>query len=66
VKLCSLALALVGFAFASARATGSDWRDQVSTAPTGNFPELPSLRMHFDFLIEAGAVRWAAPGTTNG
>jgi hypothetical protein len=25
-----------------------------------------ALRMHFDFLIEAGEVRWAAPGTTNG
>jgi hypothetical protein len=25
-----------------------------------------SLRMHFDFLIEAGQVRWSAPGTTNG
>jgi hypothetical protein len=25
-----------------------------------------SLKMHFDFLIEAGEVRWAAPGTTNG
>jgi hypothetical protein len=25
-----------------------------------------ALRMHFDFLIEAGEVRWAATGTTNG
>lgn len=25
-----------------------------------------ALRMHFDFLIEAGQVRWAAPGRTNG
>jgi hypothetical protein len=25
-----------------------------------------ALRMHFDFLIEAGEVRWSAPGTTNG
>jgi hypothetical protein len=25
-----------------------------------------ALRMHFDFLIDAGEVRWAAPGTTNG
>lgn len=25
-----------------------------------------ALRMHFDFLIQAGQVRWAAPGTTNG
>jgi hypothetical protein len=25
-----------------------------------------AMRMHFDFLIEAGQVRWAAPGTTNG
>jgi len=49
VKLCSLAVALVGIALASARAGTSDWRDQVSTAPVGNFPELPSLRMHFDF-----------------
>jgi hypothetical protein len=25
-----------------------------------------SLRMHFDLLIEAGEVRWSAPGTTAG
>ncbi|HWH95058.1 MAG TPA: hypothetical protein VNT03_14445 [Baekduia sp.] len=25
-----------------------------------------ALRMHFDFLIEPGEVRWAAAGTTNG
>ncbi|WCB96374.1 hypothetical protein DSM104299_05133 [Baekduia alba] len=25
-----------------------------------------ALRMRFDFLIDAGDVRWAAPGTTNG
>jgi hypothetical protein len=25
-----------------------------------------ALRMHFDFLIQAGQVRWSAPGTTNG
>jgi hypothetical protein len=25
-----------------------------------------TLRMHFDFVIGAGEVRWAAPGTTNG
>jgi len=25
-----------------------------------------ALRMHFNFLIEAGQVRWSAPGTTNG
>jgi hypothetical protein len=25
-----------------------------------------SLKMHFDFLIETGQVRWSAPGTTNG
>jgi hypothetical protein len=25
-----------------------------------------ALRMHFDFLIDVGEVRWAAPGTTNG
>jgi len=25
-----------------------------------------AMRMHFDFLIEAGDVRWSAPGTTNG
>jgi hypothetical protein len=25
-----------------------------------------ALRMHFDFLIEVGEVRWSAPGTTNG
>src|SRR4051812_15041062 len=25
-----------------------------------------ALRMHFDFRIEAGEVRWAAPGTTSG
>jgi hypothetical protein len=25
-----------------------------------------AMRMHFDFLIEAGLVRWSAPGTTNG
>jgi hypothetical protein len=25
-----------------------------------------ALRMHFDFLIEAGEVRWSAPGTTGG
>ena len=25
-----------------------------------------ALRMHFDFLIEAGQVRWSAPGTTSG
>jgi hypothetical protein len=25
-----------------------------------------ALRMHFDFLIDAGEVRWSAPGTTDG
>ncbi|HET6509652.1 MAG TPA: hypothetical protein VFG42_22835 [Baekduia sp.] len=25
-----------------------------------------ALRMHFDFLIKAGQVRWSAPGTTDG
>jgi hypothetical protein len=25
-----------------------------------------AFKMHFDFLITAGEVRWAAPGTTNG
>jgi len=25
-----------------------------------------AMRMHFDFLIEAGQVRWSAPGTTDG
>jgi hypothetical protein len=25
-----------------------------------------AMRMHFDFLIEAGQVRWSAPGTTTG
>jgi hypothetical protein len=25
-----------------------------------------ALRMHFDFLIQAGQVRWSAAGTTNG
>jgi hypothetical protein len=48
VRLCSLALALAVVVLASARAD-SDWREQVSARPAGNFPALPGLKLHYSF-----------------
>jgi hypothetical protein len=58
VKLFRLLFA-AGIAFAlTARGGEGDWKKEVSSAPPGNFPELPSVKMHFVFgwsnVLEAG------------